>query len=198
VKAFKPETLQDAIIRTRDMEDVVPKKKTFSKPFIPQKNKDKKPFQKEWTGKEKLDEATRNELRRKKLCFSCKEPWDLGHRCMGKGKVHYIEVHSDSDEEEEEVTQEQGNEQGGSSDEQPREEAKGVTIATLSGTPRYYTFRVRGVLWGQCVTTLIDGGVTHNFIDATLVARRCMATEDFEGFNVVVADGFNMTCTQKI
>jgi hypothetical protein len=44
VKAFKPETLQDAIIRTRDMEDVVLKNKPFSKPFIPQKNKDKKPF----------------------------------------------------------------------------------------------------------------------------------------------------------
>jgi hypothetical protein len=64
-----------------------------------------------------------------------------------------------------------GNEQGGSSDEQPREEAKGVTITTLSGTPRFYTFRVRGVLWGQRVTTLIDGGATHNFIDATLVAK---------------------------
>jgi hypothetical protein len=30
---------------------------------------------------------------------------------MGKGKVHYIEVHSDSDEEEE-VAPKQGNEQG--------------------------------------------------------------------------------------
>jgi hypothetical protein len=48
-------------------------------------------------------------LRKKNLCFSCKEPWELGHRCMGKGKVNYIEVHSDSDEEEE-VTLEQGNE----------------------------------------------------------------------------------------
>jgi hypothetical protein len=67
VKAFKVESLQDAIIRTHNMEDVVPKKKPFSKPFIPQKNKDKKPFQKEWTGKEKLDKATCNELRRKKL-----------------------------------------------------------------------------------------------------------------------------------
>jgi hypothetical protein len=65
---------------------------------------------------------------------------------MGKGKVHYIEVHSNSDKEQEEVTQEQGNEQGGSSDEQPREEAKGVIVATLLGTPRYYTFKVREVL----------------------------------------------------
>jgi len=33
--SFKPKTLQDAIIRTWDMEDVVPKKKPFCKPFIP-------------------------------------------------------------------------------------------------------------------------------------------------------------------
>jgi len=77
-------------------------------------------------------------------------------------------------------------------------EAKGLTISTLSGTPRYYTFRAIGLIRGQCVTSLIDGGVTHNFIDATLLAKRHMATEDFEGFNVVVVDGFNLTCTQKI
>jgi hypothetical protein len=70
IKAFKPETLQDVIIRTWDMEDAVPKTKKNSKPFIPQKNKYKKPFQKECIEKEKLDEVTRNELRRKKLCFS--------------------------------------------------------------------------------------------------------------------------------
>jgi hypothetical protein len=46
VNSFKPDTLQDSIIWTQDMEDVVPKTKTISKPFIPQKNKDKKPFQK--------------------------------------------------------------------------------------------------------------------------------------------------------
>ena len=45
--------------------------------------------------------STHNELRRKKLCLNCKDPWETRHRCMGKGKVHYIEVHSDSDEEEE-------------------------------------------------------------------------------------------------
>ena len=83
------------------MEDVAPKNKYLSKPFISQKGKDKKPFQKGGSGNNRLDEETRNELRRKKLCFSCKEPWQSGHRCMGKGKVHYIEVVSDSDEEDE-------------------------------------------------------------------------------------------------
>ena len=46
-----------------------------------------------------MDEATRRELRRKQLCFTCKEPWQPSHRCMGKGKIHYIEVVSDSEEE---------------------------------------------------------------------------------------------------
>jgi hypothetical protein len=66
---------------------------------------------KEGIGKEMLDEATQNELRKKNICFNYKEPWAPGHICMGKGKVHYIEVHSNSDEEEN-VAPEQGNEQG--------------------------------------------------------------------------------------
>ena len=40
----------------------------------------------------------RDELRRKKLCFSCQEPWAPSHKCV-KGKSHYIEVFSESDEE---------------------------------------------------------------------------------------------------
>jgi hypothetical protein len=126
---------------------------------------------------------------------------------MGKGKVHYIEVLPDSDEEEE-AGREQGSEHNSSDDEQPRVEAKGVeqqcietkgvTIATLSGVPRFHTFRVCGVLQGQRVTVLIDGGETHNFIDSALVARRGIPTIDFERFDVVVTGGRSMSCTQKI
>jgi hypothetical protein len=39
-----------------------------------------------------MDEETRRELRRNKLYYSCKDPWDPDHQCMGKWKVHYIEV----------------------------------------------------------------------------------------------------------
>jgi hypothetical protein len=171
------------------MEGAIPKTNTFSKPFIPQKGKDKKPPMKEETGKERLDEATRNELRKNNLCFSYKEPWAPDHKCMCKGKAHYIEVHSDNDEEEE-VAPEQGNEQGDSTEEKPQEEAKEVVITILSGTPRFHTFGVRGVLQGKGITTLIDSGETHNFIDAAWVSRRRMATEDFEEFSVAVADRF--------
>jgi hypothetical protein len=39
-----------------------------------------------------LDNETRRDLVRKKLCFTCKDPWVLSHKCMGKGEIHYIEV----------------------------------------------------------------------------------------------------------
>jgi hypothetical protein len=44
-------------------------------------------------------------------------------------------------------------------------------MASLSGTPRFNTFIVRGVIRGHRVTDLINGGETHNFIDAAWVAR---------------------------
>jgi hypothetical protein len=49
-----------------------------------------------------LDDDTRQELMRKKIFFSCRDPWILGHRCMGKGEIHYIEVASDNVHSEEE------------------------------------------------------------------------------------------------
>jgi hypothetical protein len=64
---------------------------------------------------------------------------------MGKGKMHYIEVLLDSDEEEAKKRV-QDNELNSSYDEKPHEEAKGGTIATLSCTPIFNSFRVRGVL----------------------------------------------------
>jgi hypothetical protein len=122
VKAYRPHTLQDAILRTRDLADSVPKTKTFSKPFVPQKDRDRKPFQREWKGKEKLDDETRRELMRKKLCFTCKDPWVPGHRCMGKGEIHYIEVATDSvdsDEEEQDSGSTSSEEEPSHAEEQP-------------------------------------------------------------------------------
>jgi hypothetical protein len=71
---------------------------------------------------------------------------------------------------------------------------KGGTIATLSGIPRYNTLRLKGLVQGQRMTALVDGGATHNFIDASLVARRGLRTKEFEGFHVAVVDGYTMTC----
>jgi hypothetical protein len=173
MKAYKPPTLQDAILRIRDLADSVPKTKTFSKPFVPQRDRDTKPFQREWKGKEKLDDETRRELMRKKLCFSCRDPWVLGHRCVGKGEIHYIEVATDSvdsEEEEQDSGSTSSEEESALAEKQPphrpltpagahppvipqppeqanrRKPAKGGVIATLSGVPRYDTLHIRGII----------------------------------------------------
>jgi hypothetical protein len=219
VKAYRPHTLQDAIRRTRDLADSVPKTKPFTKPFVPQRDKDQKNLPREWKGKPKLDDDTRRELMRKKLCFSCRDPWVPGHRCMGKGQIHYIEVESGSEEEDEDIQaptdsdseietthepEQQPKKPQIPARAQPQEEAKpcrevkGGTIATLSGIPRYNTLRLKGLVQGQCMTALVDDGATHNFIDASLVAKRGLRTEVFEGFHVAVADGYTMTCLDMI
>ena len=71
-------------------------------------------------------------------------------------------------------------------------------IATLSGVPRFYTLRVRGIVQGHGVGVLIDGRATHNFIDAAWVAKRSIPTEKFEGFTMAVAKNFSMECNYWI
>jgi hypothetical protein len=113
----------------------------------------------------------------KQLFYTCKESWDPSHKCMGCGKAHYIEVASDNEEDED-----FGHIQNIEADNTKtiEEEAKGhdsaieerATLASISGLPKYNTFRIRGVLQGQKVSALIDGGASHNFIDSTLLQRR--------------------------
>jgi hypothetical protein len=44
-----------------------------------------------------------------------------------------------------------------------------VTLASISGVPKFNTFRMRGVLQGKKVSVLIDGGDSNNFINSTLL-----------------------------
>jgi hypothetical protein len=38
-------------------------------------------------GRGRMDENIRRELRRKQLCYTCKEPWDPSHKCMGVARL---------------------------------------------------------------------------------------------------------------
>ena len=58
-----------------------------------------------------IDNDARRELRKKRLCFTCQEPWAPGHRSAAS-KAHFIEVFSDgSGEEDEEDDEEAGDSQ---------------------------------------------------------------------------------------
>jgi hypothetical protein len=73
------------------------KTKFIPRPPINQGGRDQRGVDK---GKGRMDKNTRRKLRRKQLYFTCKEPWDLGHKCMGKGKAHFIEAISDDEDKE--------------------------------------------------------------------------------------------------
>jgi hypothetical protein len=45
---------------------------------------------------------------------------------------------------------------------------------------------------------LIDGGATHKFIKLVWVARQAIQTEDFQGFEVVVADDHMVGCLDRV
>ena len=99
VKGFNPSTLIEAISKARSMASSSASSsssRSHSHPKPPTFLRDKPPPK-----KPSLDEASRQVLRRKKLCFNCKGPWEPGHRCLGKGKIHYIEVMSDEEDEQE-------------------------------------------------------------------------------------------------
>jgi hypothetical protein len=57
---------------------------------------------------------------------------------------------------------------------------------------------IRGTIQGQQNISLVDGGATHNFIDIELVARQALQTEEFEGFDVAVADSHTVECVDRI
>jgi hypothetical protein len=199
VKDFKPTNLQESIWKTRELGSTT-KTKFVARPPINQGGRDQRGFDR---GKGRMDETTRRELRRKHLCFTCKEPWDPTHKCMGKGKAHYIEVIS-NDEEEEDLGHIQNMEANPTENEEEEDAGHGlttdkkVTIASISGVPKFNPFKMRGVLQGQKISVLIDGGASHNFIDSTLLKRRHIPTIEFEGFCVEVAGGRTMPCDNYI
>ena len=45
---------------------------------------------------------------------------------------------------------------------------------------------------------MVDSGATHNFIDAQLVQRRAIPTDDFEGFSVLVPGDRTMQCMHYV
>ena len=58
--------------------------------------------------------------------------------------------------------------------------------------------RIKGNIQGQKVTIIVDGGATHNFIDAALVERIKLQAETFDGFTVIIPGNNSMDCTKWI
>lgn len=225
VRSFSPTSLQDAIKRALLLENTLgthaPSKPTwtpnkykqgessnqwkkeksvmrqptsvFSKPSFPTPNS------------RKMDETTRNELRRKNLCFSCRKPWEPGHRCLGKGEVHYIEVvsASESENEKEYTISEDSQEEFHDMREHGEVSSHEVpptssSLATLNSAPQFFTIKVLGKVLNEDVVVLIDGGATHNFVNESFVQKKNIKTTNFAGFNVATGKGEISPCSRVV
>lgn len=82
-------------------------------------------------------------------------------------------------------------------DAKTKEEVK-LQEALLTSIQREGSFRMRGVLARKKIITLLYTNATHNFIDAKLVERRGIQTEEFEGIRVKVVDGYTLKCDRMI
>ena len=98
IKAFDPPSLQEAMRKAQSMELTTPSSRFTSRStssFKDNKKFDKNKGKKGDTkGKSTapLDMETLNDLRRKKLCFYCKGPYDRDHDCpmRPKGKANRV------------------------------------------------------------------------------------------------------------
>lgn len=108
VKVSSPRSLDDAIRATFDLERIV---KSLRGGLVSKGSANQKSFA-EAPSKAKavppsrpdqLDAATRRKLKEEGKCFYYKKAWELGHHCMGKGQVHYIEVFSKGESDDSEL-----------------------------------------------------------------------------------------------
>ena len=104
VKSHKHTNLNYAMSLTRDLQNVLPRTRFPPKPNSIFETKpwqkdapNKKSWQRDTYEKNKKEGKNRDELRRKRLCFTCFQPWTPGHKCA-KGKAQCIEVFSHNDE----------------------------------------------------------------------------------------------------
>ena len=67
-------------------------------------------------------------------------------------------------------------------------------MVVLSAMPRYHTIRCKAVVLRQRASILVDGGDTHNFIDAYMVEKINIPIEPFYGFTVVIPSHNTMQC----
>ena len=90
IKAFDPPTLQEAMKKARSMEFAAPKSKSLHKEIPSSSNETPQQSDKKKESTPTTDEETREELRKNKLCYSCKDPYNKDHDwpLWAKGKAN--------------------------------------------------------------------------------------------------------------
>lgn len=117
--------------------------------------------------------------REKGLCYNCDEKWSSTHKCKGR---FFLLVANEEDESAptfksplEDVPH-------------PSPDAQ-ISLNALSGLPAPETFRIIGSIGHSQVAILIDGGSTHNFVQARLAKFLDLPTHPTSALKVMIGDG---------
>lgn len=101
------------------------------------------------------------------MCYHCDEKWILGHRC--RPRLHLL-IADDDDEECSEVSSPLTSPFIDHIASPVPLTTPQISLNALAEMPAPETFRIYGNIAHHQVIILVDGGSTHNFIQARLVA----------------------------
>ncbi|RZR88761.1 hypothetical protein BHM03_00016381 [Ensete ventricosum] len=137
---------------------------------------------------EKIDKRRTSRQIDKGPMLALRRKWSHDHRYM-RGRLLLIEPindskHEEEDHEHEEVTKEDP-------------QSTDCMVHALVGYMNLHTMEVAGLLKQQPIAVLINTESTNNFMNSKVVARMALHIEDYNRFDIKVADGRILKCDQK-
>lgn len=78
----------------------------------------------------------------------------------------------------------------------PLSETLQLSLNALSGMPTQATFHMYGSVHHHKVTILVDGGSTHNFVQARVAQFLALHTTAINPLQVMIGDGGTLICQQ--
>ncbi|GAV72441.1 RVP_2 domain-containing protein [Cephalotus follicularis] len=115
--------------------------------------------------------------REKGLCFNCDEKFSAGHRCKGRMSLLLLEGELDDSDVAELL-----------------ESEPTISLHAFLGDDSPSTMRLKGVVNGNAICILIDGGSTHNFIQAQVASYLGLTITQSKHFTVQVGNGQSLSC----
>ncbi|XP_056698524.1 uncharacterized protein [Spinacia oleracea] len=214
VKAFKPDSISEAIDLARlQEENLVATKTTYKQPFyspkplqsVPLLTNNKPPLlptpqikpnttlsltkypQQRTKNFKYIPADVRQEKIAKGLCYYCDAPYDRNHKCQFREpQLFTVEIPGDIIEE---LSDSDELELGDKEVSEPQ-----ISMSALSGSQGFSTMRVRGMVKGKPVQILIDSGSTHNFVDLNIAQKLGCILETIPPQAITVADGNHLAC----
>ncbi|CAA0808261.1 Unknown protein, partial [Striga hermonthica] len=127
--------------------------------------------------------------REKGLCFKCEEKFTPGHQCK---QAFVIEVANPDDAEVEVEEESHQEDEIETFSEEPE-----ILMHAMTGIRGPKTMRLPAWVKDRRVVVLVDNGSSHNFINADLSQKLRLPTTKIEPFEVRVANGERLQCSES-